>query len=97
MNHIVKRRVHKEESKLPVSALELALKEMENIENAFDFEHLCQISDIKQMKGTREPYYRLKFGDYRYMMYYDAETETLEILSLTHRKDSYKKHNLPWR
>ena len=25
------------------------------------------------------------------------ELAAKQILSLTHRKDSYKKHNLPWR
>jgi len=41
--------------------------------------------------------YRLKFGNYRFLLYHDTETNTVEILSLKHRKDAYKKQNLPWR
>jgi len=27
----------------------------------------------------------------------EGTDETVKVLSLTHRKDTYKKHNLPWR
>ena len=97
MKREVGKKVCKAEEKLPLQALILAEEEKEKIKNAVNFEHLCQISDVRRMKGTNEPYYRLKFGDWRYMMYYDFKNETLEILSLTNRKDTYKKHNLPWR
>jgi len=43
------------------------------------------------------PIFRLKFNDYRFLMYYNEETKILEIRKLKYRKDAYKKHNLPWR
>jgi len=97
MNHIVIKKVYKETEKIPLYAQEQASKEMDNIENAKDFSELTELSDVIHMEGTVEPYYRLKFGKYRYMLYYDIENETLKVLSLTHRKDTYKKQNLPWR
>ena len=97
MNYEVEKRVYKDTEKLPLYAQEAADEELERIEKAADFESLTRVSDIRRIEGTEEPYYRLKFGKYRYLLYYDAETELLKILRLTHRKDSYKKQNLPWR
>ena len=97
MNHKVAKRVYKETEKLPLYAQVLASEEMRHIEKAANFIELTGLADIAHMEGTDEPYYRLKFNKYRYMLYYDVENETLKVLSLTHRKDSYKKQNLPWR
>jgi len=97
MKNVVAKRVFKDFDKLPLYAQEQAYQERENIENAKDFIELKELSDVAPMEGTDEPYFRLKFGNYRYMLYYDIENETLKILSLTHRKDTYKKQNLPWR
>ena len=91
MNHIVAKKVYKETEKLSLFAQEQASKEMDNIEHAKDFCELTALSDVIPMEGTDEPYYRLKFGNYRYLLYYDIENETLRVLSLTHRKDTYKK------
>ena len=96
MKNTVAKRICKDVEKIPLHAKIAADEAMEKIENAVDFIHLCEIADIVHMEGTNEPYYRLKFNTYRFMLYYDIENETLEVLSLTHRKDSYKKHNLPW-
>ena len=97
MNHTIRKRVYKETEKLPLYAQIQASHEMDNIEKAVDLSELAELSDVIPMEGTDEPYYRLKFGNYRYILYYDIETETLKVLSLTHRKDTYKKQNLPWR
>jgi len=97
MKHIIIKKVYKETEKIPLYAKVQAFKEMDNIEKAKDLIELRELSDVVPIEGIDEPYYRLKFGNYRYMLYYDIENETLEVLSLTHRKDTYKKHNLPWR
>ena len=97
MKNEVAKRVIKEFNNLPLYVQVKASQEKANIEKAKDFIDLTKLSDVSKMEGTDEPYYRLKFGNYRYLLYYDIETETLEVLSLTHRKDTYKKQNLPWR
>jgi mRNA-degrading endonuclease RelE of RelBE toxin-antitoxin system len=94
MNVIVAKRVYKDAEKLPKYAKELAAEEIQNLEAA---ETLDELPNVIHMVGTDEPYYRLKFNTYRYMLYYDQENETVEVLSLTHRKDTYKKQNLPFR
>jgi len=97
VKNTVAKRICKDVEKIPLHAKIAADEVMSKIEHAADFIHLCEITDIVHMEGTNEPYYRLRFNQYRFMLYYDIENETLEILSLTHRKDSYKKHKLPWR
>jgi len=97
MKYIVEKRVYKETEKIPLFAKVLASKELKKIENATSFAKLLEVTDITPMEGTDEPYYRLKFNNYRYMLYYEHNTEVLIILSLTHRKETYKKHKLPWR
>jgi len=89
-----KKRINKNIAVLPAYAKEEAAQLIEALQKA---ETLSEVPNIIHMEGTDEPYYRLKFGDYRMMMYYYKETETVKILSITHRKDAYKKHNLPWR
>jgi len=89
-----KKKIAKNIAVLPAHAKEDAAQLIETLQKA---ETLSDVSNIIPMEGTDEPYYRLKFGDYRMMMYYYKETETVKILSITHRKDAYKKHNLPWR
>ena len=83
-------------SKLPSYVQIAARVELNKIAIAENFDSLREIADIRQMKGTAEPYYRLKFGVYRYLLYYDAQNETVDVLSLLHRKDAYKRQNLPW-
>jgi len=90
----IEKRVYKDADKFPKNIQELAAQQIEVLKAA---PTLNDIPNIRQMEGTNEPYYRLKFNDYRYILYYDIENETLKVLSLTHRKDTYKKQNLPWR
>ena len=90
----VAKRVYKDAEKLPKYVKILAAEEMQRL---VDAETLGELGNVKNMEGTTEPYYRMKFNSYRYMLYYDKETDTVEVLSLTHRKDTYKKHNLPFR
>jgi len=91
---IIEKRVYKDAEKLPKNVLEQAAQQIEAIKASTVF---SDIPNVRQMKGTEEPFYRLKFGDYRFMLYYDQNTETVKVLSLKHRKDAYKKQNLPWR
>jgi mRNA-degrading endonuclease RelE of RelBE toxin-antitoxin system len=72
----------------------MAADELEKLEKAVK---LSELGNVEKMKGTKEPYYRLKFNEYRFLLFHDTETDTVEILSLKHRKDAYKKHSLPWR
>ena len=97
MEHIVAKRVTKEFEKIPLYAQKLAEKEYANIRKAKDFVELTKLTDIVHLEGTDEPYYRLKFNKYRYLLYLDVENETLKLLSLTHRKDTYKKKNMSLR
>jgi len=89
-----KKKIAKDIAKLPIYAKEEAFTIIEELEKA---NGLIDLPNINPMEGTDEPYYRLKFGDYRMIMYYEKEIETVKILSIYHRKDAYKKHNLPWR
>ena len=57
---------------------------------------LSDLANVRPLKGTDETYYRMSFNDYRFVIYHNEETDTIEVVSLTHRKDTYKKHNLPW-
>ena len=94
MKTIVEKRVYKEAGKLPKYVQELAAQQIEVLKKASS---LSNIPNVVPMEGTEEPFYRLKFSNYRFILYYDIENNILKVLSLTHRKDSYKKHNLPWR
>jgi mRNA-degrading endonuclease RelE of RelBE toxin-antitoxin system len=94
MKTIVEKRVFKEAEKLPRCVQELAAQQIEVLKAATT---LSNVPNVVPMEGTEEPYYRLKFSNYRFMLYYDIENKILKVLSLTHRKDSYKKHNLPWK
>ena len=94
MNVVPDKKVLKDIEKLPKYAKNVAAIELECLKLASNLDELV---NVKQMKGTNEPYYRMKFNDYRFMLYYDVETNTVEVISLTHRKDTYKKQNLPWR
>ena len=89
-----KKKIDKYIAVLPAYAKEDAALQIEALKKAAT---LSEITNVRPMEGTDEPFFRLKFGDYRMMMYYYQDTETVRILSISHRKDTYKKHNLPWR
>ena len=91
---IIEKRVYKDADKFPKNVQELTAQQIEILKSATT---LSDVPNVRPMEGTEEPYYRLKFSAYRLMMYYDLDTNTLQVLSLTHRKDTYKKQNLPWR
>jgi len=88
----IKKRVSKDTEKLPINIQLLAAKEIEKLRAASS---LAEIDSIEPMEGTDEPYYRLKFNNYRYLLYYDETTNTVSVRRLKHRKDAYKKQNLP--
>ena len=94
MNIVPDKRVLKDIDKLPQYIKLMAADELEKLKAA---SNLNELGNVIPMKGTEEPYYRLKFSDYRFMLYHDGENDTVEVISLTHRKDTYKKQNLPWR
>lgn len=88
-----KKKINKDIEKLPKYAKEEAAKQIEVLLKA---EKLSDVPHVIPMEGTNEPYFRLKFGDYRMMFYYREEKETITILSISHRKDAYKRYKLPW-
>jgi len=94
MNVEIKKRVSKDTEKLPINVQLLAAKEIEKLKTV---NSLSELDNIEPMGGTDEPFYRLKFNKYRYLIYYDETTNTVSVRRLKHRKDAYKKHNLPWR
>ena len=90
---IKEKRLKKETDKLPTNIkVEIAAQ----IKLLKEAKTLNDVPNVRQIKGTEEPYYRLKFGDYRIILYYLEEIQTAKIITITHRKDTYKKHNLPW-
>jgi len=89
----IKKRVEKDTVKLPIQIQLLAAKEIEKLKAA---KSLSELDNVEPMEGTDEPFYRLKFNNYRYIFYYEDAKKSVSIRRLKHRKDSYKKHNLPW-
>jgi len=94
MNVTAKKKVEKDIEKIPGYAQELAAA---NIKILMAANNLDEIQNVERMKGTDEPYYRMKFNDYRFLLHLDEQNNLVTIRALTHRKDSYKKQNLPWR
>ena len=94
MNVDVKKGVWKDAEKLPHYIKNMAADEIENLKAA---NNLGELGNVEQIEGTDEPFYRLRFNNYRFLMYYNEETKILEIRKLKHRKDAYKKHNRLWR
>ena len=92
MNVEVKRKVWKEAETLPTHIQILVDEQIEKLKLA---NSLIELDNVRHLKGTGEPYYRLKINNYRIIFYYDQETNTVDIRKLKHRKDVYKKHNLP--
>ena len=90
----VSRTICKDVEKLPVYVRDMLDVQIENLIHA---ETLSDVANVIKMQGTDKPYYRLKFGNYRLLLYYNHDIGTLKVLSLTHRKDTYKRRNLPWR
>ena len=93
MNIDVDKQVYKDAEKIPKPIQIRAAKEMKALKDATS---LSELVNVRHMEGTDEPYYRLKFNEYRFMLYHNIEEDIIEVISLTHRKDTYKKHNLPW-
>jgi len=94
MEYTVEKKVYKEFERLPTHIQVMAFKQMQNLKTAVN---LSELGNVIHMEGTNEPYYRLKFNDYRFLLYHNLETNAVEVLSLKHRKDAYKKQNLPWK
>ena len=94
MNVIVKKNIWKVVAKLPLHVQIMSVEELDKLAAA---NNLSELDNVRHLEGTDEPYYRLKFNDYRFIFYYDEKTKTAKVKRLKHRKDAYKKHNLPWR
>jgi mRNA-degrading endonuclease RelE of RelBE toxin-antitoxin system len=94
MNTEVNRKVLKEVEKVPESIKKLVF---ENISALEDAETLHELDNIMPIEGTDEPYYRMKIRAYRLLIFYEKKTRTATVQALTHRKDTYKKENTPWK
>lgn len=94
MKTLVHKKVHKDAEKLPESIKALV---DENITELTKAEKLTDLTNIIPVEGTNEPYFRIKIKTYRLLIEYEKETKTVKVHALTHRKDTYKKENLPWR
>ena len=90
----VNKDVEKDAEKVPKSIKALI---NENIKALIEAENLSDVPNIIPMEGTKKPYFRLKIKSHRLLLYYEKETKTVTVLALTHRKDTYKQENLPWR
>jgi len=94
MEYTVEKKVFKEFEKLPTYIKVMAFKQMKRLKEAAT---LGELGNIEHLEGTAEPYYRLKFNDYRFLLYHNEDNNNVEVLLLKHRKDAYKKQNLPWK
>ena len=90
----VNRKVEKEVEKVPNSIKLLVIESINELEKA---NSIHDIKNVIPMEGTKEPYYRMTIRTYRLLLHYENETKTVTVHALTHRKDTYKKENLPWR
>ena len=94
MNVSVNKNVIKDVEKTPNSIKVLVLDCIDELEAK---ENLNELLNDRKMEGTDEPYYRIRLRNYRLLIHYDKETKTVIVHALTHRKDTYKKENLPFR
>jgi len=94
MNVEVTTRAVKDTEAFPENVHELIVQQITKLMSA---KSLDDLSNISRMKGTDEPYYRLKIKQYRLIIYYEKDTDTVCVKRVKHRKDAYKKYNLPWR
>ena len=94
MKILVHKKVDKDAEKMPESIKALVA---ENLTALMKAENLSELKNVIPVEGTDEPYYRMKIRTYRLLIEYIKETKTVKVHALTHRKDTYKKENLPWR
>ena len=94
MNVEIRKGVYKDIEKVPNNIKVLVYESIEDLENA---ESISNVKNVRTMEGTEDNYYRLKLRNYRMLIHYEKETKTITVEALTHRKDTYKKENLPWR
>ena len=80
--------------KAPINIQLIVAEQVEKLKAAHN---LNELSNVRPLKGVDEPYYKMNFGKYRLIIYYDDKTKKVDVRRFKHRKDSYKKHNLPWR
>jgi len=92
MTVYVIKKLEKEAEKLPTYIQQMLKEEITKLKAA---KKLGDMENVEKLKGIDEPYYRLKFNDYRLLLFYDSASNTVEVRKLKHRKDAYKKHNLP--
>jgi mRNA interferase RelE/StbE len=53
-------------------------------------EQLSESANFIKMTGTKNKF-RLKVGDFRIMLVWDKKEQTLNAITVAHRKDIYKK------
>ena len=94
MNVEVTTKAVKDTEAFPENVHKLIVQQISRLMSA---KNLRDLGNVLRMKGTDEPYYRLKIKQYRLIMYYEEDTETIIVKRVKHRKEAYKKQNLPWR
>ena len=77
----VDKQVYKDAEKLPAHIQVMAAKEMKALKKASS---LNELTNIRHLKGTDEPYYRIKFNNYRFILYHHVIENRVEVLSLRH-------------
>lgn len=48
-------------------------------------------ADIRRLRGTREPVYRLRIGSYRVLYEVERETKTVFVTTVAHRGSAYHR------
>ena len=66
MNVEVKKRAWKDVENYPQFIKDLAADEIEKLKAA---NNLNELHNVEHMEGTDEPFYRLRFNNYRFLMY----------------------------
>lgn len=54
---------------------------------------LDTLDDLEPLSGY--PYYKLRVGDYRVLIDWDRETDTLYVGAVAHRRNVYDRHLPP--
>ena len=92
MNVEVTKHAVKDTETFPKNVQDLIIQQISLLLSA---NRLGDLGNVEHLKGINEPFYRLKIKQYRLIMYYEESTNTVFIRRIKHRKDVYKKHNLP--
>jgi mRNA-degrading endonuclease RelE of RelBE toxin-antitoxin system len=79
-------KVWKEIDRTPIHIQLMVVEQLEKLKAA---NCLSELNNVERLKGTDEPYFRLKFNKYRIIFYYDDATNYVDVRQFKHRKDAY--------